>query len=114
MAIRFAGNYHIIQNNDIYNVCYETSDVGVIYTLRDWTFHGNQVCNNLIHDIIISLEFGLAAVYLDDMVSGIQVERNQTIDCWEDILTVDAEGKVHVRESSPSIQTSLPKLLQAK
>lgn len=76
MAIRFAGNYHIIQNNEIYDVCYETSDVGVIYTLRDWTFHGNLIQNNYIHDITTIGGYGSAAIYLDDMVSGITVTRN--------------------------------------
>ncbi|MCL5029609.1 MAG: right-handed parallel beta-helix repeat-containing protein [Bacteroidetes bacterium] len=36
-AILIYGNNHLIENNYIHNVCYETSDVGAIYLGRDWT-----------------------------------------------------------------------------
>ena len=36
-AISFGGNEHVMELNEIYDVCQETGDVGVFYTGRDWT-----------------------------------------------------------------------------
>ena len=32
-------------------MCYETGDVGAIYTGRDWTFRDNVLRYNYMHDI---------------------------------------------------------------
>lgn len=70
MAISYDGNEHLIQGNEIFNVCYETSDVGAIYSCRTWSYRGVQIDNNYIHDLSTSGGAGSAAVYLDDMTSG--------------------------------------------
>lgn len=76
MAIGFAGNDHIIELNEIYNACYETSDSGVIYTARDWTYRGNVIRDNYIHDIPTMGGHGSHALYFDDMMSSAEVTGN--------------------------------------
>lgn len=75
-AISFAGNDHIIENNDICNVCYETADSGAIYSVRSWTERGTRINNNYIHDMISNAGGGSAAVYLDDLIGGITITKN--------------------------------------
>ncbi len=76
MGIRFVGNEHVICQNEIFDVCNETSDVGAIYALRDWSQRGNIVRQNYIHDIITLGGYGSAAIYLDDMFASATVEQN--------------------------------------
>jgi len=74
--ILFSGNGHIVEYNDIHNVCHETGDVGAIYTGRDWTFRDNVIRFNYLHDIHGPGMLGSIGVYLDDCVSGITVFGN--------------------------------------
>jgi hypothetical protein len=74
--LMFWGNDHTIELNEIHHVCYETGDVGAIYTGRDWTFQGNVVRHNYLHHIHGPGQYGSIAVYLDDCVSGITVYGN--------------------------------------
>ncbi|MFD0618695.1 Ig-like domain-containing protein [Paenibacillus sp. GCM10027629] len=76
MAIQFKGNDHVIEFNEIYDVCQETSDAGVIYSLRDWTYRGNMIKNNYIHDITNLGGLGSYAVYLDDLLSSAEITGN--------------------------------------
>lgn len=66
-AIRYGGNDHLIELNEIYGMCSLYEDVGVIYTGRDWSSQGNVVRWNYIHDI---LSKDAQALYLDDCDSG--------------------------------------------
>ncbi len=76
-AIIFAGNDHVISNNEIYNVVTETSDSGAIYTGRDWSARGTVIADNFIHDIGIAAQpAATMGIYLDDQTCGITVERN--------------------------------------
>ncbi len=76
VAIQFEGNDMLISNNDISNVCYETSDCGAIYTCRKWTYFGIEITNNYIHDMISNYGTGSAAVYIDDLATGIKATNN--------------------------------------
>jgi hypothetical protein len=77
IAIMFNGNDHLISQNEIFNVCKETSDAGAIYTGRDWTARGTVISYNYLHDIPPNVEFGRTkGVYLDDQASGITVRGN--------------------------------------
>ncbi|MBP1964885.1 Ig-like domain-containing protein [Paenibacillus aceris] len=76
MAIQFKGNDHVIELNEIYDVCQETSDAGVIYSLRDWTYRGNVIKNNYIHDIVNIGGLGSYAIYLDDLMSSAEITGN--------------------------------------
>ena len=75
-AIAFDGNDHIIEANDIHDVCTETSDAGAIYGMRDWTMRGTEIRNNVIHDVKGADGQHAAGVYLDDMLSGTNVTGN--------------------------------------
>ncbi|MCE9590942.1 MAG: right-handed parallel beta-helix repeat-containing protein [Planctomycetes bacterium] len=75
-AILFSGNDHLMEFNHIHHTCHETGDVGAIYTGRDWSFQGNVIRHNYMHDINGPGHLGAMAVYLDDCVSGISVIGN--------------------------------------
>jgi hypothetical protein len=76
-AILFSGNNHTIEYNDIYSVANETDDVGAIYTGRDWTYRGNVIRYNYIHDMENSIgKSGRTGVYLDDCMSSAEVYGN--------------------------------------
>ena len=75
-AIHFRGNEHRICFNDIHDVCEWTSDMGAIYTGRDWGLRGNLIGTNFIHDINSPVGVDQFGVYLDDMASGLSVFGN--------------------------------------
>ncbi|MCL5098925.1 MAG: right-handed parallel beta-helix repeat-containing protein, partial [Candidatus Omnitrophica bacterium] len=70
-AIDFSGNEHLIEFNEIHDVCTETDDAGAIYTGRDWTVRGTVIRNNFFHDIGGSLNVGNQAIYVDDTSCGV-------------------------------------------
>jgi hypothetical protein len=72
-AIQLNGNDHLIEYNEIYDVCYETGDVGAFYMGRDWSERGTVIRYNYFHDIRGPGLHGAMAVYLDDAASGITV-----------------------------------------
>ena len=82
-GILLHGNDHVIEYNDLHDLCWETSDVGAFYLGRNWTERGNVVRYNRFADIRgvhgqgLTLH-GVAAnsVYLDDMASGVEVTGN--------------------------------------
>ncbi len=79
-AILFWGNEFLIENNEIYRVCLETGDAGAIYTGRDYTFRGNVIRRNYIHQMG-GVGMGSIAIYMDDCVSGTRIEENVLVDC---------------------------------
>jgi len=76
MAIGFDGNDHVIELNEIHDVCYESNDAGAIYAGRDWSMRGTVIRHNYFHDITGFEGRGCVGVYLDDMWCGTQVEAN--------------------------------------
>lgn len=116
-VILYTGNDHVMEFNHIHNVCHETGDVGAIYTGRNWTYQGNVIRYNHLHDIVGPGHLGAIGVYLDDCVSGISVIGNIIRktqmgvllgggrDCVIDNnLFIDADIAIHVdgRGMSPS------------
>ncbi len=80
LAIYFEGNEHDIANNDIDRACAQLTDCGAIYAGRDWTFRGNRIRGNSIENTRPAKPGRtVAAIYLDDMLSGTLVERNLII-----------------------------------
>jgi hypothetical protein len=75
-AISFHGNEHLMEFNEIHDVCRETGDVGVFYTGRDWTVRGNVIRYNFIHHVTGPGACGAQGVYLDDCASGTVVFGN--------------------------------------
>jgi len=74
-AILFSGNDHRIEFNEIHRIALETGDVGAIYAGRDWTFRGNRIVYNYIHDTG-GVGMGSMGVYMDDCVSGTTIAGN--------------------------------------
>ena len=74
-AILYSGNDHLIEFNDIHHIALETGDVGAIYTGRDYSFRGNRIRHNYIHETG-GVGMGSMGVYMDDCVSGTEVFGN--------------------------------------
>lgn len=74
-AILFSGNDHLIEFNEIHHIALETGDVGAIYTGRDYSFRGNRIRYNYIHETG-GVGMGSMGVYMDDCVSGTEVFGN--------------------------------------
>jgi hypothetical protein len=74
-AILFSGNDHLIEFNEIHHIALETGDVGAIYTGRDYTFRGNRIRHNYIHETG-GVGMGSMGVYMDDCVSGTEIFGN--------------------------------------
>ncbi len=76
-GIMFFGNDHSVVYNELYDLCKQTGDVGVIYTGRDYTGRGNKINYNYIHDTSGPVGKDSAiAIYLDDLASGIELIGN--------------------------------------
>lgn len=76
MAIGFLGNDHIIELNEIHDVCLESNDAGALYTGRNWTMRGHVIRNNYLYDVTGYLGKGSVGVYLDDMFSSAEIYGN--------------------------------------
>lgn len=80
-AILFRGNLHLIELNEIDDVCRYSSDAGAIYSGRRWDWRGNRIEFNFIHDIDSPFPgAGEHGVYLDDCLSGVRVFGNLIVD----------------------------------
>jgi len=69
----FWGNDHVMEYNEIYQTNLETSEAGVFYTGRNWTYRGNVIRHNFIHHIPDGVKGGGSSTrvaHLDDCVSG--------------------------------------------
>ncbi len=76
MAIGFGGNNHLIELNEINDVCFESNDAGAIYSGRNWTMRGTVIRYNYLHDINGFEGRGCVGVYLDDMFCGTEISSN--------------------------------------
>ncbi|MCC6696611.1 MAG: right-handed parallel beta-helix repeat-containing protein [Candidatus Hydrogenedentes bacterium] len=76
MGMGFGGNDHLIEFNEIYNVCFESNDAGAIYTGRNWTMRGNVLRYNYLHDISGFENKGCVGIYLDDMFASADILSN--------------------------------------
>ena len=68
-AIGWNGPNHIIEYNEVYNVCFETADCGALYTGRNFVTYGSIIRYNYIHDIGHG-SVQAHAIYWDDGLSG--------------------------------------------
>lgn len=89
MAILYDGNNHVIEMNEIYNVCQQADDAGAVYTGRNYANRGTLIKNNFIHAIHSGLQpvqygdlikEGVHAVYFDDAASESYVIGNVIYD----------------------------------
>jgi hypothetical protein len=75
-AMRFGGNEHLFEFNEIHSVVTETGDSGAIHTGRDWTWRGTVLRHNLIHNLAGAGLHGAMGIYLDDFMSGTAIQGN--------------------------------------
>jgi len=76
-AVLFSGNNHLIAYNEIRDVCQLTSDAGAIYAGQSWSFRGNVIEYNYLHEIASHLGSpDVNGIYLDDCMSGVVVFAN--------------------------------------
>lgn len=73
-AVMLTGNEHVVEYNDIFDVCRESADLGAIYLGRDWTHRGTVVRFNRIRDI--EDHPSAVAVHLGEFTSGITLFGN--------------------------------------
>lgn len=77
-AITYKGNNHIIEYNNIHDVCLLSDDAGAIYSGRSWVWYGNVIRYNCIYNVG-SGEHKPDGIYLDDALSGQQIYGNLLI-----------------------------------
>ena len=77
-AITYKGNNHIIEYNNIHDVCLLSDDAGAIYSGRSWAWYGNIIRYNCIYNVG-SGEHKPDGIYLDDALSGQQIFGNLLI-----------------------------------
>jgi hypothetical protein len=75
-AIGFGGNDHLIEFNEIHDVCTESNDAGAMYAGRNWTMRGSVIRHNYLHHIQGFEGRGCVGVYLDDQFCGTEVLGN--------------------------------------
>ncbi len=81
LGVGFSGPLQEVSFNNIYNLCQQADDTGVIYTGRSIPTHwGSEVKYNYIHDCSpradVTFHVGTIAIYLDDFLSGVTVSGN--------------------------------------
>ena len=74
-GILYGGNDHLIQNNELYDLCKEAHDMGAVYSGRDWASRGTVFDNNILHDIH-GERGGVHGLYFDDGISQSPITRN--------------------------------------
>ena len=77
-AITYKGNNHIVEYNNIHDVCLLSDDAGAIYSGRSWVWYGNIIRYNCIYNVG-SGEHKPDGIYLDDALSGQQLYGNLLI-----------------------------------
>ncbi|XP_046360205.2 uncharacterized protein LOC124137802 [Haliotis rufescens] len=76
-AIKFDGNDHVMEYNHVHHNCVNASDCGALHATRSWSFRGNKVRYNHIHDTIRLMPgSGVRGVMLDDQYSSVTIEHN--------------------------------------
>lgn len=75
VGIRYFGNNHAIEYNQIFDVVKEANDAGAIYTGRDWSERGTVIRFNHIRNVGQAHD-NTVGVYLDDKSGGALVFGN--------------------------------------
>lgn len=65
VGIQYDGNDHVLEYNEIHNICLVSEDMGGFYAYHDWSSYGNIVRFNYVHDSPLA-----HGVYCDDGDSG--------------------------------------------
>ncbi len=103
-GIYLSGNEHLVEYNEIHSITQETGDAGAIHTGRDWTWRGNVIRYNYIHDLQGPGLHGVMGIYLDDWASGFTVFGNVLFKAGR--ATLIGGGRDNVVENNVYIQCS--------
>ncbi|MBN2452463.1 MAG: right-handed parallel beta-helix repeat-containing protein [Lentisphaeria bacterium] len=79
IAVRFAGNDHVLEYNRLFRTNVESAEGGVFYTGRDWTSRGSVIRHNFIHHVEDTQEgcgSSTRFVHLDDSAPEIEIHGN--------------------------------------
>ncbi|GAG97513.1 unnamed protein product, partial [marine sediment metagenome] len=107
-GLTFAGNEHVFSYNEICRVALETGDVGAIGIAMDWSYCGNLLEYNYIHNVHGSGRYVPAkGIYQDLPVGGSTVYGNIFYDLDEGFMTNSGRYNVIVNnvfvKCTPSI-----------
>ena len=97
-AITYKGNNHIIEYNNIHDVCLLSDDAGAIYSGRSWVWYGNIIRYNCIYNIG-SGEHKPDGIYLDDALSGQKIYGNLLINIPRNSIHIGG-GRDNVAENN--------------
>lgn len=76
-GIMFGGNDHQIVGNIFHDLVLDADDSGAIYAGRNWTYRGTVIASNYFYDITNRVDASsVRGVYLDDQLSGTEVQAN--------------------------------------
>ncbi|MCQ2449869.1 MAG: right-handed parallel beta-helix repeat-containing protein, partial [Clostridia bacterium] len=98
LAVVWYGNNHVIEYNDISNVCRLSDDAGALYAGKSWVNYGNEIRYNYIHDIG-SEAHSPSAIYLDDAESGHTVYGNVLVNIPANALFLGGGRDLDVRNN---------------
>lgn len=85
-AILFGGNDHVLECNEIHNVCQESHDCGAIYSGRSWTLRGHVIRYNYLHHLCGKDGGPCNGIYLDDLFSSALVRGNIFYQVWRPVF----------------------------
>lgn len=88
MAIGFSGNDHVMEYNEIYEVCLIADDSSAIYAGRDYTTCGNIIRYNFFHDMRSEADshIGIFGTYCDDNLGETAIIGNIYLRCQSALL----------------------------
>jgi len=93
-SIAYGGNDHIIEYCDFTRIAQETGDVGVIYTMADWTNMGEEIRYNYFHNVHGPGNLGCFTIYPDLPCGGIHLHHNIFYDVDQVFHTNSGRGMV--------------------
>ena len=101
-AIYTMGNDHLIEYNEIYEICQEADDCGAIYSGRNTIARGVEVSYNYIHDMRGVEKYPLGhrpVIYWDDSQTGQYVHHNIIRNADIDIYTAGTDNRFEYNTS---------------
>ena|GEM_PF-1869595 len=110
-AIGFAGNDHVMEFNEIHNVCEESNDAGAIYAWCDWAARGNIFRFNHVHHCYGHNERSCAGIYLDDNWSACHIHGNVFHDVPKAVML--GGGRDHIVENNLFVNCKPPMHIDA-
>ncbi|OGV82979.1 MAG: hypothetical protein A3K19_32650 [Lentisphaerae bacterium RIFOXYB12_FULL_65_16] len=91
-GIGYGGNDHVIEYTEFTRIALETGDVGVTYTMGDWTILGHEFRYNYFHHIHGPGNLGCFVIYPDLPCGGIHLYGNVFYDVDQVFHTNSGRG----------------------